>query len=98
MPPPAGAWSHNIHYYPVLLDAAPARCERTLDVGCGEGALAAALRRRAGHLPAIDVDAASIERAPRAPTAPGVDFPVGDLLPPPFEPASFDLVVSCAAL
>jgi hypothetical protein len=30
-------WNHNIHYHPVLLEAMPARRERALDVGCGEG-------------------------------------------------------------
>jgi SAM-dependent methyltransferase len=98
MPPPADAWNHNIHYYPVLLDAAPARCERALDVGCGEGLLALALRRRAGHVTGIDLDRPSIEQAGRDRATPGVDFLVGDLLTHPFEPASFDFVVSCAAL
>jgi SAM-dependent methyltransferase len=98
MSPPAEAWNHNIHYYPVLLDAAPARCDQALDAGCGEGVLAAALRSRAGHVTAIDIDAASIDRARRDHAAQGVDFLIGDLLTHPFEPASFDLVVSCAAL
>jgi SAM-dependent methyltransferase len=98
MPPPAGAWNHNIHYYPLLLDAAPARCERALDVGCGEGLLVRALRGRASHVTGIDLDAASVEQARHDYADAGVDFVVGDLLTHPFEPASFDLVVSCAAL
>jgi SAM-dependent methyltransferase len=98
MPPPAGAWNHNIHYYPLLLDAAPERCDRALDVGSGEGLLARELRRRAGHVTGIDLDAASVERARRDHAGPGIDFVVGDILSHPFEPASFDLVVSCAVL
>jgi SAM-dependent methyltransferase len=98
MPPPAGAWNHNIHYYPLLLGAAPRPCARALDVGCGEGLLTAALRRRADHVTGIDVDAASVERARHDHGAPGVEFVVGDVLTHPFAPASFDLVVSCAAL
>jgi len=98
MPPPPRAWNHNIHYHRLLLDAAPRPCARALDAGCGEGLLTAALRRRAGHVTGIDLDAASIERARRDHAAPGVDFVVGDVLTHPFEPASFDLVVCCAAL
>jgi SAM-dependent methyltransferase len=98
MPPPAGAWNHNIHYYPLLLDAAPAGAERALDVGCGEGLLAGALRRRVAHVVGIDVDAASVAVARREQAAPGIDFIVGDVLTHPLEPVSFDLVVSCAAL
>ena len=98
MPPPPGAWNHNIHYHGVLLDAAPARGERALDAGCGEGLLAAALRRRFDHVTAIDVDNGSIERARRDHAAPGIEFVAGDVLTHPLAPASFDLVVSCAAL
>jgi SAM-dependent methyltransferase len=98
MPPPADAWNHNLHYYPVLVDAGPARCERALDVGCGEGLLALALRRRAGHVTGIDLDPASIEQARRDRATPGVDFLVGDLLTHPFEPASFDHIASIAVL
>ncbi len=37
----SGRWSHNIHYHPLILSAVPAGCERALEVGCGEGILAA---------------------------------------------------------
>jgi hypothetical protein len=44
---PGVRWNHNIHYWPLLLAAAPDPCDRALDVGCGEGMLAREVRRRA---------------------------------------------------
>jgi hypothetical protein len=35
-------WNHNLHYHRVILDAVPAGCRRSLDVGCGEVAAPAA--------------------------------------------------------
>jgi hypothetical protein len=39
-------WNHNVHYQPVILAAVPADCGRALDVGCGDGLLAARLADR----------------------------------------------------
>jgi SAM-dependent methyltransferase len=93
----ARPWNHNIHYWPVVLRAAPTPCERALDVGCGEGLLTRALRARAGHVTGIDRDEASIAAARRGDCA-GLDFVAGDFLTHPFAPGSFDLVASVAAL
>jgi len=90
-------WNHNIHYHPRILAAAPAGCARALDVGCGEGTLARELRGVAGHVTGIDLDAPSLERA-RAEDCEGIEYVLGDVLEHPFEPASFDLVTSVAAL
>jgi 2-polyprenyl-3-methyl-5-hydroxy-6-metoxy-1,4-benzoquinol methylase len=94
----AGRWNHNIHYYPVLLDALPDGCERALDVGCGEGTLARELRRFVRHVSAIDLDEPSIKLARQHDAASDIQYRLGDFLAFPFEPASFDLVVSVAAL
>jgi 2-polyprenyl-3-methyl-5-hydroxy-6-metoxy-1,4-benzoquinol methylase len=59
----AERWNHSIHYHRLLLRAAPERCERALDVGCGEGVLARKLRRQVAHVSAIDIDENSIELA-----------------------------------
>lgn len=57
-------WNHNIHYHPVLLDALPPHPHRVLDVGCGDGILAADLVRRGiPEVVAIDVDAPVLRRA-----------------------------------
>src|SRR6266511_5096913 len=91
-------WNHNIHYHPLLLAAMPERCERALDVGCGEGTLARKLRRAAGHVTAIDADEASIALARAHQPAAGIDYLLGDFRTFAFDPASFDFVVCVAAL
>lgn len=91
-------WNHNIHYHPVIMRAVPDGCGRALDVGCGEGILSRELRRVAGHVSAIDLDGPSIDLARRHADASGIDYLLGDFLTHPFEPASFDAVVSVATL
>lgn len=98
-PAPADArWNHNLHYHPVILGALPARCGHVLDVGCGEGTLARALSDRAARVTGIDLDAPTVELARREAAATNVEYVVGDVLTHPFEPASFDAVVSVATL
>jgi 2-polyprenyl-3-methyl-5-hydroxy-6-metoxy-1,4-benzoquinol methylase len=91
-------WNHNIHYHRVILTAVPPQCERALDVGCGEGLLAAELRRSVRLVSAIDIDEASIDLARQRNAAAGVTCIHGNFLTYPFEAASFDVVVSVAAL
>lgn len=93
----AERWNHNLHYHRVVLDTVPDRCRRALDVGCGEGSLARDLRRAVPHVVAVDLHEPSIRLARRQDAA-GIDFLVGDFLSDLFEPASFDLVASVAAL
>jgi 2-polyprenyl-3-methyl-5-hydroxy-6-metoxy-1,4-benzoquinol methylase len=89
-------WNHNIHYHGVLLAARPERCERALDVGCGEGILTRDLRAVVPHVTGIDVVPECIELARRE--DPEGDYRLGDFLREPLEPASFDLVTCAAAL
>ncbi|WOC14009.1 class I SAM-dependent methyltransferase [Gordonia sp. MP11Mi] len=49
-------WNHNIHYHRVVLDAVPDNARSALDVGTGNGILAADLRTRIEDVTAIDVD------------------------------------------
>jgi 2-polyprenyl-3-methyl-5-hydroxy-6-metoxy-1,4-benzoquinol methylase len=91
-------WNHNIHYHPLILSAIPDGCERALDVGCGEGILARELSRVVAHVSAIDVDAPIIAAARQEDAGAGVEYLHGDFLTHVFEPASFDAVVSVAAL
>lgn len=93
-----GRWNHNIHYYPLIMAAVPHGCQRALDVGCGEGMLARQLAVRIPQVSAIDGDLASIELA-RCQDPPGtVDWICGDFLACPFEPGSFGVITSVAAL
>ena len=91
-------WNHNIHYYPVILDAVPAGCQRALDVGCGEGMLARSLAGLVPRVVGIDRDATSIELARREDTGGRTEFICDDVLTHPFAPASFGMVTSVAAL
>lgn len=90
-------WNHNVHYHALLLDAVPRGARRVLDVGCGEGMLARALRGRAERVIGIDLDEPSLALA-RAAGGDGIEYVLGDVRSFPFEPASFDAVVSVATL
>jgi SAM-dependent methyltransferase len=98
MLPDARRWNHNLHYFPLLLAAAPERCERALDVGCGEGTLTRELRRRIPRVTGIDRDAAVIELAQCQSAAGEIEYLCADFMTHPFEPGSFDFIVSVAAL
>jgi SAM-dependent methyltransferase len=76
----------------------PHDAKSALDVGCGDGFLAARLARRLPHVVAIDIDEPVLERArQRFPDAP-VDWKHGDLLTAGDGMGSFDAVVSNASL
>ena len=96
LPPPL--WNHNIHYHPLVLGAVPGGCQRGLDVGCGEGALARELRQVVPQVVAIDCDEPVIGRARQQDGGAGVEYVTGDFLTYGFPPASFDVIVSVAAL
>jgi SAM-dependent methyltransferase len=88
-------WNHNLHYHSVLLEALPADAQRALDVGCGEGTLTRELQ--ADEVVGSDLDPPSIELA-RETSGPDIAYVLGDVLTHPFEPESFDAVVSVATL
>jgi 2-polyprenyl-3-methyl-5-hydroxy-6-metoxy-1,4-benzoquinol methylase len=91
-------WNHNIHYHPLILAAVPPGCRTALDVGCGEGTLTRELRAVVPSVTGIDLDARSLEFARQHPDRNGVEYSRGDFLTHPFEPESFDMIVSVAAL
>lgn len=91
-------WNHNIHYHSLILGALSPDCGHVLDVGCGEGVLALELSSKARHVTAIDLDPPTIERARRHAAVENIDYVIGDFLTHAFKPASFDAVVSVAAL
>ena len=83
----------------ILIDRAKVRAgERIIDVGCGCGATTIALAQRtgpAGHVFGIDISAPMLARARQImPAGLPVDFVLADATVYPFEPASFDLLVS----
>jgi SAM-dependent methyltransferase len=89
-------WNHNIHYHRVVLEAVPAGARSALDVGTGDGLLAADLRTLVPDVTGIDRDEGVLESARRA--DPAVRWVHGDVLHHPFEPGSFDVVASVAAV
>jgi 2-polyprenyl-3-methyl-5-hydroxy-6-metoxy-1,4-benzoquinol methylase len=91
-------WNHNIQYHALIVAALPRDCRRVLDVGCGEGLLSRELSSIARHVIAIDRDAPTIALAKKQTSAPNVDYILDDFLVHPFEPQSFDAVVSIATL
>ena len=61
------AWNINIHYDALLESKVPLGAERVLDVGCGDGFLAARLAQRVSDVTAFDVDAPVLQRAQARP-------------------------------
>lgn len=62
-PVSAARWNSNLHAFEHLLRQVPARAQRGLDVGCGEGETARILRRRLPSVAGIDPDEAPITEA-----------------------------------
>jgi SAM-dependent methyltransferase len=94
--PDGERWNHNLHYGAQLLTRLPHDAQVVLDAGCGEGTLT---RRLAALVPTavgLDRDQAALDAA--RVQAGGPHYVRGDLLAPPFADASFDAVVSVAAL
>jgi ubiquinone/menaquinone biosynthesis C-methylase UbiE len=83
----------------ILIDRANAAAgERVIDVGCGCGDIAISLAKRVGatgHVVGVDISRPMLERARQiAPASLPVSFVLADATVYPFEPASFDLLVS----
>ena len=94
----AAPWNVNIHYDGKLDDSVAPQAASVLEVGCGDGFLAARLSQRVPHVVAVDVDAPVLQRAKqRFPAAP-VAWRHGDILDIADELGAFDAVVSNATL
>jgi SAM-dependent methyltransferase len=91
-------WNVNIHYDGKLDSCVPPDAARVLEVGCGDGFLAARLARRVPEVVAVDIDGPVLQRAlQRFPDAP-VRWRHGDILDLAGELGTFDAVVSNATL
>ncbi|HAS11708.1 MAG TPA: class I SAM-dependent methyltransferase [Acidimicrobiaceae bacterium] len=91
-------WNHNIHLHRVVLDAVPPGAQRALDVGCGEGMLSRDLHETVPEVVGLDLHEPSLDLARAQSDGDGITWVLGDVLDHPFEPASFDVVASIAAL
>lgn len=89
-------WNINIHYNGLVDGLVPASAQQVLDVGCGDGFLAARLAERIPSVVALDVDEPVLQRAiARFPSA-SVRWTHGDVMTAALP--LFDAVVSNAAL
>jgi SAM-dependent methyltransferase len=84
-------WNHNIHYHDVVLRSVPRECGWALDAGCGTGLLSQKLAARCSRVVAMDLDAASLNRAAGRRVQ-------ADAMQPPFLPGSFDFIAAVATL
>lgn len=89
-------WDHNIHYHRRILASIQDGALTALDVGTGNGLLAAEMRTRVPFVVGIDSDATVLETA-RAEER-SVAWVLGDIMNYPFPPDSFDVVSSVATL
>jgi SAM-dependent methyltransferase len=99
MPVLEKAWNHNTHYHRTLLRLVPDRCDRALDVGCGDGAFARRLATKSGSVVAIDSDEQQVELArQQCADIRNVSVMHEDFLTADLGQGSFDLVTALASL
>ncbi|MBB3676170.1 class I SAM-dependent methyltransferase [Modestobacter versicolor] len=90
-------WDHNAWYHRLLLRRVPPGAQRVLDVGCGAGALAGELARRAERVDAVDRDPAMVALA-RARVPANVAVRQADALTVDLPDGGYDAVLSMSAL
>jgi 2-polyprenyl-3-methyl-5-hydroxy-6-metoxy-1,4-benzoquinol methylase len=91
-------WNVNIHYDGKLDACVPRDAASVLDVGCGDGFLAARLSKRIPEVVAVDADAPVLERAKQRFPGATVTWRRGDIRDLADELGDFDAVVSNATL
>lgn len=89
-------WNINIHYDALVDAQVPTGAQRVLDVGCGDGFLAARLAERIPRVVALDIDEQVLQRASARFAGTRVQWTCGDVIT--VELPEFDAVVSNAAL
>ncbi|HEX6479534.1 MAG TPA: class I SAM-dependent methyltransferase [Ktedonobacteraceae bacterium] len=92
-------WNHNSHYHRFLLRQVPQHCRNAMEIGCGTGAFARLLARKAEHVLALDLSLRMISLArERSEQFTNIDFQVADVQSLEFSPEQFDCIVSIATL
>ncbi|WP_246398316.1 class I SAM-dependent methyltransferase [Mycobacterium vicinigordonae] len=88
-------WNINIHYNALVDAEVPPSTQRVLDVGCGDGFLAARLVQRIPQVAALDIDGGVLQRAQTRFAGAPIHWMQGDVMT--VELPTFDAVVSNAA-
>lgn len=92
-------WNANMHYRGLVLASLPKGASRVLDVGCGDGILAAQLvESGVPNVVALDVDQPVLDRARARHEGMPIEWLQGDVLDASLEPQSFDAVVGADVL
>jgi SAM-dependent methyltransferase len=93
-------WNHNIAYFPFIEKVASSRPRRSaLDVGTGDGMLAARLSTSIPAVVGLDLHQEQVDNAKALQAAvPGLRFAVGDILTVDLPEAPFDFVACSATL
>jgi SAM-dependent methyltransferase len=96
----AEPWNHNIAYFPFIEKVAGSRPRRSaLDVGTGDGMLAAQLAESIPFVVGLDLHQAQIDSASAAhPARSGLRFETGDVLTTRLADEPFDFVVCSATI
>ena len=94
----AEPWNVNIHYDGKLVASVPPDAVSALEVGCGDGFLAARLSKRVPDVVAVDADEPVLERAKQRFPDARVRWLRGDILDIADELGAFDAVVCNATL
>ncbi len=93
------SWDHNSHYGDFLLKHIPQNCESALEIGCGTGAFARLMAKRAGRVLALDLSPQMIQIArERSQEYANIDFRVANVLEWKFPAGQFNCVASIATL
>jgi SAM-dependent methyltransferase len=99
MPITERPWNHNTRYYRTVLQLVPARCDRALDIGCGDGIFARSLASKSKAVIALDADLAQVELARRTCSdRENVSVLHGDFLSTDLGHEAFDAAIAMASL
>jgi ubiquinone/menaquinone biosynthesis C-methylase UbiE len=93
------SWEPSNLYHRFLLQHVPARCQETLEIGCGTGAFARLLAARCGRVMALDLSPQMLNVA-RAHSAQftNIDFMLANVMEWEFPADRFDCIVTIATL
>jgi len=91
-------WTQNNHYHNFLLRRVPAKCENTLEIGCGTGTFSRRLAHHAQKVLALDLSPEMIRIARQRSTQfTNIEFRVADVMSA-FPTETFDCIASLATL